>query len=225
MSRSWDEEHSSTRSDLVKELQGKLEEYDGLVLREHQLLKIKAPSKKNHRQYFRYMWNTKPLCEEETRFICQEDDMLYLSTDAEAAWMESAFDFIIAILPAKVMKVSQSFGISQSCHELIIVYSVTFRDNAGSRKSRRRELEYIFNQASDLCDQIADLTDVSDSSHPSRHPVIRCEYSSRAKDWNYYSIHGSLRGVHAVCDKSATARGIRVRSYVRRLNRHLVELT
>ena len=104
-SRNWDEEYSSTRRELMVELKKKLQEYDELILRERRILQISAPSRKNHRRYFNYVWNEKPLCEEEYEFVYQEDDMLYLTDDAETAWMDSATDLIIAVLPVKVLQV------------------------------------------------------------------------------------------------------------------------
>ena len=89
----------------MAELKARLKDYDDLVMREYQMLKVRYPSKKDHRSYFNFMWNQKPLCEEEDQFIYPEDAMLYLSTDAEAAWMESAFDAIITIFPKKILKV------------------------------------------------------------------------------------------------------------------------
>ena len=53
----------------MTELNVKLEEHDKLMLREHQILKIEAPSREDHQNYFNYIWNEKPLCPEELDFI------------------------------------------------------------------------------------------------------------------------------------------------------------
>ena len=104
-SRRWDEENSTLRKDLIATLKVKLKEYDELVLREHQMLKISAPSRKNHIRYFNYIWEEKPLCREEYDFVFHEDDMLDLAAEPESEWVGNVIDFILALLPRGILKV------------------------------------------------------------------------------------------------------------------------
>ena len=104
-SRRWDEENSTERKDLIATLKAKLKEYDELVLREHQMLKISTPSRKNHIRYFNYIWNERPLCREEYEFVFHADDMLDLATEPESEWVGGVIDFILALLPRRILKV------------------------------------------------------------------------------------------------------------------------
>ena len=108
-SRSWDEEQNSERKNLIAELKTKLKEYDELVLREYRMLSINSPSSKNHRNYFNYIWNEKPLCPEEYDFIYFEDDMLSLGKNDEDSWLEPLVDVIMAWVPFNILKVFASY--------------------------------------------------------------------------------------------------------------------
>ena len=104
-SRGWDEDNSTVRQELMAILKIKMKEYDDLVFREHRMLRISKSSQKNHRRYFNFIWNEKPLCPQEYAFIFQEDDMLDLAAEQENEWLASMIDAIIAILPGKTLKV------------------------------------------------------------------------------------------------------------------------
>ena len=107
-SRQWDEEHSTARKNVIAELKIKLKEYDDLVFRERQMLKINAPSRKDFIRYFNYIWNEQPLCPEEYAFIVQEDDMLDLVAEQEDEFWSGMIDVILAIIPRKVLRVSKT---------------------------------------------------------------------------------------------------------------------
>ena len=116
-SRRWDEMQNSKRQEIMSQLKLKLKEYDDLILRDHQILKIDRPSRKAHRSYFNYIWNEKPLCEEEFAFIYHRSDMLSLRTDAENSWLEPFVEPLLAItkvLPGFVNKVGSPL-FSTSC--------------------------------------------------------------------------------------------------------------
>ena len=104
-SRRWDEEQSPARKLLIAKLKSKMKEYDDMLLREHQLLKVEAAKPKTHRNYFDYIWNEKPLCEEEYRFVYQQDDFLDLGADSERSWHEPMIGLLIWLVPAKILKV------------------------------------------------------------------------------------------------------------------------
>ena len=104
-SRRWDEDHSVERKNVIANLKTKLKEYDDLILREHQILKIARPTKKNHRYYFNFIWEEKPLCRKEYEFIFQEDDTLDLAAEPETEWLWSVVEVIIKVLPRGLLKV------------------------------------------------------------------------------------------------------------------------
>ena len=101
-SRSYDEEESPKRRELIVELKFKMKEYDELLIREHHLLKTDQPSRKKHRNYFDYIWNEKPLCPEEYDYVFYQDDMVSLGTDSEDSWLEPVMDTVISLIPAKI---------------------------------------------------------------------------------------------------------------------------
>ena len=96
-SRRWDEVQNSRRREIMSQLKLKLKEYDDLILRDHQILKIDRPSRKTHTSYFNYIWNEKPLCEEEYDFVYHRSDMLSLRTDAENSWLEPFVEMLLAL--------------------------------------------------------------------------------------------------------------------------------
>ena len=99
----------SMRKELMAKLMVKLEEYDKLILREHELLKIGAPSREDHQNYFNYIWNEKPLCAEEYDFIYSQDDMLSLGRGDGHPWIAPVHRFLVAVLPNKFMNVVHNY--------------------------------------------------------------------------------------------------------------------
>ena len=106
-SRRYDEEEKTDRKDLMALLNHKMKEYDDLILREHAIMSIKDASEKAHRTYFDYVWNEKPLCEEEYQFIFRKGDFMELGEQGDT-WLGSWVEVLQAIVPRRLLKVSTS---------------------------------------------------------------------------------------------------------------------
>ncbi|RMZ78185.1 hypothetical protein DV738_g3968, partial [Chaetothyriales sp. CBS 135597] len=79
-----------------------LKAYDDLLLREHQIMSIREPSKKAHRGYFNYIWNEKPVAKEEYQFVYREDDFAILG-DQDDRWLGYT-EVFVSCLPHVVLK-------------------------------------------------------------------------------------------------------------------------
>jgi hypothetical protein len=79
-SRRWDVTNSEKRKEIIEALKLKLKEYDDLVLREREMLKIQAPRKKDYDRFTGLVLDERPLDLAEADFVCQEDDMIDLAS-------------------------------------------------------------------------------------------------------------------------------------------------
>jgi hypothetical protein len=106
-SRRYDEDdpQNSPRKALLARLNGALAEYDALLLREHQIMSIKEPSSKAHRIHFDYIWNEKPLCQEEYQFIYNKNDFVELGFQPDS-WSGSFVESLRPVTPGWLLKVS-----------------------------------------------------------------------------------------------------------------------
>lgn len=103
VSRRFDEEDADCkRRKLLDRLHGCLKEYDELLLREHEVMSLKQPTKKEHRSYFNYIFNEKPVCREEYQFIYREDDFVRLGSQDDS-WLGYT-EVFFSILPDFILK-------------------------------------------------------------------------------------------------------------------------
>lgn len=103
VSRRYDEEDTDCkRRKLIDRLETVLKEYDELLIREHEILSLKQPTKKEHRSYFNFIWNEKPVCREEYQFIYREDDFVRLGTQDDS-WLGYT-EVFFSILPDFILK-------------------------------------------------------------------------------------------------------------------------
>lgn len=107
-SRRFDEEDQECkRKQLLTKIEKVMEEYDQLLVREHQILSIRGPSRKAMRGYFDWIWNEKPVIKEEYQFIYREDDFVMLG-DQHDRWLGYT-EFFVSVLPRVVLKVGWCF--------------------------------------------------------------------------------------------------------------------
>jgi hypothetical protein len=103
LSRRYDEEDPDCpRRKLLDRLDVALREYDELLLREHEILTLKQPSKKEHRSYFNFIWNEKPLYKDEYAFIYREDDFVRLGRQDDS-WLGYT-EVFFSVLPDWILK-------------------------------------------------------------------------------------------------------------------------
>jgi hypothetical protein len=91
----------------MNEIKAKLDEYDSLLMREQHTLQMRTAGRKDHEHFRNYMWQERPLAQEEADFVYHRDDMLDLYTYAESNWVHPMIEAVIAIVPAALMRVSR----------------------------------------------------------------------------------------------------------------------
>lgn len=103
LSRRFDEEDvDCRRRKLLDRLGDVLKEYDDLLLREHAICSLKTPTKNEHRSYFNFIWNEKPVCREEYQFIYREDDFVRLGSQDDS-WLGYT-EVFFSVLPDFILK-------------------------------------------------------------------------------------------------------------------------
>jgi hypothetical protein len=115
VSRRYDEEVPADcrRKPVLDDIEKVLREYDGLLLREHQIMSIKKAGKKLHKGLFDFILNgrleegvkLKHLCPEEYPYLYRRDDFLILGTQ-EDAWLGTHVESIKSFMPKKLRDVS-----------------------------------------------------------------------------------------------------------------------
>ena len=105
-SRRFDEEDHDAckRKKLLHHINEALKSYDDLLLREHQVMSIREPTRKAHRGYFNFIFNEKPVAKEEYQFVYKEDDFVILGHQ-EDRWLGFT-EVFVSYLPHFILKVS-----------------------------------------------------------------------------------------------------------------------
>lgn len=103
------------RSSLMARLHAKLKEYDDLLLREHAVMSLAPSTKKAYLAYFNYIWNEKPLAENEWEFIRHKSDLVSLG-EQEDSWRGSLVDDVLKLTPTMIRKATSLclYGTSES---------------------------------------------------------------------------------------------------------------
>ena len=103
-----------------------LKEYDDLLLREHSIVSIPKPTKRNHRTIFDWVYNNKPLVREEYQYLYDERDFLLLGNHQDE-WLRSFQERIWNLGHVKFFKVKSQHSWthwhwcekhSDFCHQL-----------------------------------------------------------------------------------------------------------
>ena len=83
--RRYDEElgDESPRAEILRSLGKALEEYDALLLREHAIASIPNSTTRNHRSIFNWVYNNKPVVNEEYQYLYDERDFLLLGNQQD----------------------------------------------------------------------------------------------------------------------------------------------
>ncbi|KAI9817249.1 MAG: hypothetical protein M1827_001362 [Pycnora praestabilis] len=89
------------RGPLIDEIDDKLKAYDDLLTREWKLRGITKPTRRNYRSLFNWVWNNKPLAEDETDFTFLEEDFVSLAHGQENSPFDGYVEDLIQKSPSR----------------------------------------------------------------------------------------------------------------------------
>jgi hypothetical protein len=76
-----------------------------MLLRECQIQKLIKPTLRNHINLFNYIWNEKPVYNEEFDFVLHKDDLVTLEEASEHSWLDEFVQGILDRLPMWISRV------------------------------------------------------------------------------------------------------------------------
>lgn len=98
-SRSYDNSQPTTpRRALLQQIEDKLREYDDLLFRQQKLVSIGKPNERDHLSLFNWVWNNKPVVNEDFDFMFHKTDLVKLENRPEDNWFDGMLqDLVMAI--------------------------------------------------------------------------------------------------------------------------------
>ncbi|CAO2658157.1 Nn.00g074170.m01.CDS01 [Neocucurbitaria sp. VM-36] len=95
----WDQEDAdSKRMKLIDQIEEKLKRYDDLLERELRIGLLEKPSPREYRSLVNYIYNNKPVIQDEAQFLKYRDDFVQLTAKSESP-LESLLVWVICRIP------------------------------------------------------------------------------------------------------------------------------
>ncbi len=102
-----DAKDDSPRSRILVQLDTELKDYDALLLREHAIASISKPTVRNHRTIFDWVYNNKPVVQEEYQYLYEEGDFALLGNQQDD-WLRSVQERIWSLSHHQIFRVSNN---------------------------------------------------------------------------------------------------------------------
>lgn len=80
------------RKDILRDLQGKLGEYDELLIKAREIASFQHPSARDYRSVRTWFHNIEPLVEKEAQFITHKEDIISIRSEREWSTFDSWID-------------------------------------------------------------------------------------------------------------------------------------
>ncbi|KAB8303957.1 hypothetical protein EYC80_005315 [Monilinia laxa] len=93
-----------TRSIILEEIEEKLAAYDDLLLRSKRLNTMNRPSESDYRSVERYIFDKKPLIDEEQGFIYEKKDLVTLREGREGAFLDTLIEKFFRVFHCEILQ-------------------------------------------------------------------------------------------------------------------------
>ncbi|KAI9892929.1 MAG: hypothetical protein M1814_000813 [Vezdaea aestivalis] len=94
------------RKALIADIEKKLVAYDELVDRIERASHRKPPSDRNFTSLFNWIWNEKPVINQEFEFVFRKDDLVAIKEDADETWLDDSVANFLNAIPGPIVKVT-----------------------------------------------------------------------------------------------------------------------
>ncbi|MCJ1225668.1 hypothetical protein MMC12_002317 [Toensbergia leucococca] len=92
------------RKELLANIQNKLQEYDDMLFRARELMKLKKPTNRNRRSYSNYIQNHQLLAGDDREFIRHGEDLVALGGDLEDSWFNGIVEETMKTISKPISK-------------------------------------------------------------------------------------------------------------------------
>ncbi|KAL8863991.1 MAG: hypothetical protein Q9198_010176, partial [Flavoplaca austrocitrina] len=166
-----DAKDDSPRSRILVQLDTELKEYDALLLREDAIASISKPTIRNHRAIFDWVYNNKPVIQDEYQYLYEDGDFALLGNQQDD-WLASFQERFWSLSLHQIFLVSGDTETTEQIdllNDLIAHPIVPIMDLTGIRSKRCIWIEQSHKRGSQISRILGNDNSVDAANHYTLH--------------------------------------------------------